>query len=128
MPPRKSTEYDFQPRTLEPPPMPPEVFIHYLEHGEGDLNPNRNEWLGHLPKRVNKHDSACDGYGIHVIEGPNRWNIFLMTMIVLICTVVVGVVYSVKGGDVQGGTGIAALVMACYTSFFTAWIFWRSGG
>jgi hypothetical protein len=108
--------------------MPPEVFIHYLQHGEGDLNPFRNDWLGHLPKRLTKHDSACDGYGMHVIEGPNKLGIFLSTMIMLVCTIIVGVVYSVKQADVQGGTGIAALVIASYTSFLTAWIFWRSGG
>jgi hypothetical protein len=39
MPPKTCKDYDYQPRALEPPPMPPEVFIHYLQHGEGDLNP-----------------------------------------------------------------------------------------
>jgi len=48
-------------------------------------------------------------------------------MVILICTIVVAVAYSVMKSDVQGGTGIAALVIASYTSFLTAWIFWRSG-
>jgi hypothetical protein len=106
--------------------MPPEVFIHYLQHDEGDLNPCRNEWLNHLPKRLKKHDSACVGYGMHIIEGPNKFAIFVITMLFLALTIVVGITYSIKQRDVQGGTGIAALVIASYTSFLTAWIFWRS--
>lgn len=128
MPPEQSKDYDFQPRTLEPPPMPPEVFIHYLEHREGDLNPLRNDWLGHLSKRLSKHDSACDGYGMHVIEGPNRFGIFIVMMILVGCTIVICVVYSVTKTDVQGGTGIAALVIASYTSLLTTWISWQNGG
>lgn len=107
--------------------MPPEVFIHYLQHGEGDLNPLRNDWLGHLPKRLTKHDAASDGYGMHVIEGPNKPGIFFVTMLVVICTIVVSTVYSTKTRDVQGGTGIGAFIIACYSAFLTAWIFWRSG-
>ena len=78
-------------------------------------------------KRLSKHDSQCVGYSTHIIEGPNKLGIFLITMVILICTIVVAVAYSVMKSDVQGGTGIAALVIASYTSFLTAWIFWRSG-
>jgi hypothetical protein len=65
---------------------------------------------------------------MHVIEGPNRLGIFIVTMLIVVCTIIVGVVYSATKTDVQGGTGIAALVIASYTSLLTAWIFWRSGG
>jgi hypothetical protein len=65
---------------------------------------------------------------MHVIEGPNRLGIFIVTMLIVVCTIIVGVVYSATKTDVQGGTGIAALVIASYTFLLTAWIFWRSGG
>jgi hypothetical protein len=65
---------------------------------------------------------------MHVIEGPNRLGIFIVTMLIVVCTIIVGVVYSATKTDVQGGTGIAALVISSYTSLLTAWIFWRSGG
>lgn len=125
MPPSGSTDYEFQPRTLEPPPMPPEVFIHYLEHDKEDLRESRKDWLPHLPKRVDNHGVDCDGYGMHVIEGPYRFGIFVITMLAVLCTVIISVVYSTKAKDVQGGTGIGALSIACYTAFLTAWIFWR---
>jgi hypothetical protein len=125
MPPKDSVDYEFEPKGLPPPPMPPEVFIHYLEHGEGDLNANRNDWLPHLPKRLRKHDAACYGYGMHVIEGPHKLGIFIVTMLVLVLTVLASVLWSVLRHDVQGGTGIGALLIACYTAFLTAWIYWR---
>ena len=107
--------------------MPAEVFIHYLGHGPGDLNLNRNDWLRPLPKRLRKHESGCVAYGMHIIEGPHSVGIFILTMVVLLCVVAVSVGWSVIKQDVQGGTGIGALVIACYTAFMTAWIFWRSG-
>jgi hypothetical protein len=100
--------------------MPSEVFIHYLQHGEGDLHPSRNDWLPHLPKRVNKDDAACDAYGMHIIEGPHKLGIFVMMVFVVICTIIVSAVYSSRTLDVQGGTGIGALVIACFTAVLTA--------
>jgi hypothetical protein len=126
IPPQKSPDYEFQPKTLEPPPMPPQVYLHYLKHGNGDLNPLRNEWIEQLPKRLRKHDPTCYAYGMHIIEGPHRAGIFVITMIILVIDVVVSVGWSVWKHDVQGGTGIGALVVACWGTFLTAWIFWRS--
>jgi len=107
--------------------MPPGIFIHYLEHGDDVLNRNRNEWFDTLPMRKHRHTSARLGYGVHVIEGPHRWGVFKITMAVVICDVVLSILYSVLYDDVQGGTGIGALVIACYTAFLGGWIFWRSG-
>jgi hypothetical protein len=65
---------------------------------------------------------------MHIIEGPNKPAIFVITMTIIICTIIIAVVWSILRDDVQGGTGIAALVIASYTSFLTAWIFWSSSG
>jgi hypothetical protein len=108
--------------------MPPEVFIYYLQHGDIYLQSSRDEQLHHLPKLLAKHDSTDVDYGMHIIEGPNKLAISIITMIIFICPIVVTVVWSVQKNDVQGGTGIAAPVVASYTSFLTAWIFWRSSG
>ena len=127
IPPQDSVDYDFEPRGLPPPPMPPELFIHYLEHDEGDLSLHRNRWISRLPKRRTKHVEDCHAYGVHVIEGPNTFGIFITTIVILTCTIVVSVAWSTANQDVQGGTGIGALVVTCYTAFLTAWIFWRNG-
>lgn len=107
--------------------MPPEIFIHYLEHGEGDLNPLRNDWLPRLPKRKGKRvidcNEACTGWGIHVIEGPNREVIFWILMITIMASVVAGVLWSTLRHDVQAGTGIGALVVALPSAILTAFLF-----
>jgi hypothetical protein len=119
--PNESPDYDF----TVPPPMPAEVFIHYLHHGEGDLSRTRNDFIGRLPKRRSKHD-AGQGYGVHIIEGPYYLGIFILSMFIMFCTVVTSIAWSAKNNDVQGGTGIGALIVACYTLFLTVWIFWRT--
>jgi hypothetical protein len=107
--------------------MPPEVFIHYLEHGEGDLNPNRNDWIDPLPKRVEKHTSGCFGYGIHIIEKPNWLVVGILTMAVLVCDIAVTIAWSVRFGDVQGGTGIGTFIIACYTALLGIWVYSLGG-
>ncbi|KAJ5320655.1 hypothetical protein N7508_000938 [Penicillium antarcticum] len=111
--------------------MPPEIFIHYLEHGEGDLNPVRNDWLPRLPKRKEKRvidcDEACFGWGMHVIEGPNREVIFSMMMITILASVLTGVLWSTLRDDLQGGTGMGALIVALPPAILTAFLF-RLGG
>ncbi|KAE8443593.1 hypothetical protein EG329_001526 [Mollisiaceae sp. DMI_Dod_QoI] len=42
VPPNDNLQYDFCPRPMAPlPPVPPEIFIHYLEHNDSDLDPQR---------------------------------------------------------------------------------------
>jgi hypothetical protein len=112
--------------------MPPEVFVHYLlDHGEGDLNPVRNDWLPRLPKRKETRvidcGEACFGWGIHVIEGPNR-NVISWIMVVTISAgALTGVLWSALKNDVQGGTGMGALIVALPPAFLTAILF-RIGG
>lgn len=107
--------------------MPPEIFIHYLEHDEGDLNPVRNDWLPRLPKRKEKRvidcDEACFGWGMHVIEGPNRVVIFWIMMTTIFASVLTGVLWSALRNDVQGGTWMGALVVALPSAILTAFLF-----
>lgn len=126
MPPKDSNDY-----ACDPPLMPPEVFIHYLEHGEGDLNPCHNEWLGPLPKRL--HDrvidstSPCFGYGIHIIEGPNREGIFWITICITTVVLLASVVWAILMKDVQGGFGLGAMMIASYMALLSSFLY-RLGG
>lgn len=110
-----------------PPPMPPEVFIHYLEHGEGELNPGRNTWLPRLPKRRDTRiidgDVTCYGWGIHIIEGPNREVIFWIIMVTIVASVVAAVAWTALRGDIQGGAGLGALMMALPPAIMAAFLF-----
>ncbi|SCV33685.1 uncharacterized protein FFB14_04639 [Fusarium fujikuroi] len=85
VPPKTQLEYDYDPKPLDfLPPMPAQVFLHYLEHGEEGWNKLRYLWLPKLPvrreKRVIEGHEASYGWGIHIIEGPNRWAIFAMLL------------------------------------------------
>ncbi|KAH7013407.1 hypothetical protein EDB80DRAFT_371298 [Ilyonectria destructans] len=120
--------YQYLPRPLKPlPPMPPEIFIHYLEHGEGDLSPARHDWLPRLPKRLDKRvidcDETCLGWGLHIIEGPNRESIFILAMITMFASVLATVLWSKLQGDIQGGTGLGALIVAFPPAILAAFLF-----
>ncbi len=61
--------------------MPPDVFLHYLDHEhDPDLSSTRSIWLPRLPKRLHNGvvhvGEAAYGWGIYVIEGPNREVVF----------------------------------------------------
>ncbi|CAF3617579.1 unnamed protein product [Fusarium graminearum] len=88
VPPKTRLEYDYDPKPLDfLPPMPAQVFLHYLEHGEDGWNKLRYLWLPKIPvrrkKRIIEGDEASYGWGIHIIEGLNRWAIFIIFLITL---------------------------------------------
>ncbi|PTB65094.1 p53-like transcription factor [Trichoderma citrinoviride] len=122
MPPKSSIDYDFV-----PPPMTPEVFIHYLEHGDDDLSPNRHTWLPRLPQRLNGKvlhcGEAAEGWGIHVVEGPNRLAVFWIVMATVFASVLASVLWASLMGDIQGGTGLGALIMALPGVIMAAFLF-----
>jgi len=95
------------------------------------MNLNRNDWLDPLPKRLKKRvmdsEPACYGYGMHVIEGPNREGIFWITIITMLVVILTSVLWSTFRNDVQGGTGLGALILAFHTAILTTFLF-RLGG
>ncbi|KAL6693019.1 hypothetical protein J3F84DRAFT_82591 [Trichoderma pleuroticola] len=122
MPPNTCIDYEFM-----PPPMPPEVFVHYLEHGDGDLSPNRYTWLPRLPKRRNHKVVDCgeatEGWGIHVIEGPNRTAVFWIVMVTISISILASVLWTTLKGDIQGGMGLGALIVALPPAIMAAFLF-----
>ncbi|KAK0648533.1 hypothetical protein B0T16DRAFT_116542 [Cercophora newfieldiana] len=132
IPPDGISDYEYLPRPLKPlPPMPAHVFLHYLDHGEGDLCLSRCVWLPRLPKRLHSSvaqaGEAAEGWGIHIIEGPNREVIFWIVMVAVLASLLTTVLWSTLRGDVQGGAGIGALMMAMPPVMMAAFLF-RLGG
>ncbi|KAL7802087.1 p53-like transcription factor [Trichoderma aethiopicum] len=121
MPPKTAIDYDFVPE-----PMPPEVFIHYLEHGDGDLSPNRCTWLPRLPQRLNGKvlhcGEAAEGWGIHVVEGPRGAAVFWIVMAVILAGVLAVVLWASLMGDIQGATGLGALIVALPSAVMAAFL------
>ncbi|KAI8650147.1 hypothetical protein NCS56_01466600 [Fusarium sp. Ph1] len=128
IPPHTMSDYEYVPKPLEPlPPMPPEIFLHYLDHGEGELNAARHDWLPRLPLRLGKRvidgDEACYGYGVHIIEGPNRMTIFWMFMTTMAASILACVLWSNVKEDIQGGTSLGALIVALPAAVLAAFLF-----
>lgn len=132
IPPHTMSDYEYVPKPLQPlPPMPPEIFIHYLEHGEGELNATRHDWLPRLPVRLDNRvidgDEACYGYGVHIIEGPNRIAIFWIFMTAMAASILACVLWSASNKDIQGGTSLGSLIVALPAAVLAAFLF-RSEG
>ncbi|KAH6999455.1 hypothetical protein EDB80DRAFT_724692, partial [Ilyonectria destructans] len=111
--------------------MPPEILIHCLEHGEGELNATRHDWLPRLSvqldNRVIDGDEACHGYGIHIIEGPNRVAIFWIFMTTMAASILACVLWPALNKDVQGCTSLGVLVVALPAAVPVAFLFWFEG-
>ncbi|KAF5616463.1 uncharacterized protein FTJAE_12956 [Fusarium tjaetaba] len=127
IPPHDSREYEYAPKPLRnPPPMPPEVFIHFLNHNEDDHQPGKRIWLPRLPKRLSKRvidcDEGCEGWGIHVIEGPNRGMIFLVMILTIFGSVLATILWSAIRGDIPGGSTLGAFIVALPAAILTAFL------
>lgn len=128
MPPKEEFGYDFSPRPLLPlPPVPPEIFIHYLKHDKKDFGSARCVWTPRLPKRKDIRIIDCAiptyGWGIYIREGPNRVVIFWMIMITVICSVLLFILWASIKGDVQGGSGLGTLVLTLPSVIMAAFMF-----
>ena len=109
------------------PPVPPEIFIHYLEHDEGDISPNTNVWIARLPKRFDTRVTDCAiptyAWGIYIHEGPNRVVVFWIVVATVCIGVVLVVAWAAARGDVQGASNLGTLVFALPSVVMAALLF-----
>lgn len=112
--------YQYSPLDLPLPPITSNSFLHYLEHPECESLVKTSRWLSCLPKRLEEQllsrrrcsepDILVTGWGIHIEEGLNEEALSCIALIVLVCSGLVGLTYSVKMGDVSGGFTVAAYI------------------
>lgn len=104
-------------------------------HSEASLSQGK-KWLNRLPKRLiagleeTRRKSATDidveGWGIHIIEGPNLAAMTLVTSCFMVLCGVASTVYAVRMGDVSGGFAVGAFVVAAWASWMTTLFFqWK---
>ncbi|KAL4879314.1 hypothetical protein BJY04DRAFT_220170 [Aspergillus karnatakaensis] len=113
IPPIGHAEYEYDPKP--PIPMPPDTFIHYLQHKEGDLHSARNDWFPRLPKRligrvIDKEETTC-GWGLHIIEGENRAVIICIYWTIGFLAALFGILWTTIRDDMQGGMATAAFMV-----------------
>lgn len=105
--------YGYHPCPLQPPPIPANIFLHHL----ANPGPHRRlRWGGRIPQKLDSsiHQTLQDpdklviGWGVHIIEGLNRFNILICALVGLLVSGIVSVAWAVARDDVQGGFGIGA--------------------
>jgi hypothetical protein len=129
IPPSDVPDYKYSPVPLHPlPPMPEEVFLHYLEYGDIDHIHKDKYWLARLPTRlksriIEAREVPVWGWGIHIVEGPNRPVIFWITMVTIFASMLAFVLWTSLREDIQGGAGLGSLILALPPVIMAAFLF-----
>ena len=117
LPPREEVEsnrYQYSACPNSALPMPPHIFLHYLNSNR----PHRKAiWLTRLPIKLNESitnnsDELPVGWGIHIIEGTNSRAIFYYALTITTLSFIVSLLWAILMNDVQGGFGIGAWMVA----------------
>ena len=106
------------------PPIPSNIFLHYLSHTDDH---RRLLWYNRIPKKLYNSilqtddadgDSLVVGWGVHIIEGLHRFNLFATMLAVLALSAFVSVMWATVGmrGDVQGAFGIGSFLVGIQTA------------
>jgi len=107
--------YSYFPCPLSPRiPVPPNIFLHHLQSPKPHP---RLTWYNRLPKKIDKsiheiNHSLVIGWGVHIIEGPDKFAIYVTVFFLIILGGVFGIFWSIRKRDVQGGFGMGAWVMS----------------
>ena len=128
IPPKQEVEsrrYAYSPCPLEnDPPMPSDVFIHYLTCESPDPS---SAWLVRLPKRLNdsvvpRPGSINQGWGIHVVEGPNWFLVGMINLLLIITSGVTAGLWKLYTNDFQGAIGFAGWIMGVVNAIMLVYI------
>jgi len=108
-----SEGYGYHPCPMKPPPIPAHIFLHYLSHEKGAHQ--RLIWGRRIPQKLHKSiletyrtDGLILGWGVHIIEGLDRFRALIATLAILFVSGVIGISWALARADVQGGVGIGA--------------------
>ena len=117
----------FCPYPLGPPPMTSQEFLHYFNyHAQGHPE---SIYLERLPKKLGvpltgaQLQSTAHGWGIHIIEGPNRVLLTWCCVGILIISFVISLVYAVVMKTQEQGFGIGQWMVATLSAMLMALYF-----
>ena len=110
-------DYDYELPDVDPP-IGPNMAMHLFE------NPEHAPALPILFKRVpvKRHQrlepcptkGTASGWGVHFVESVNGFAVFSCALVGFILCLVTSIVWTVVRGDVQGGFGIGAFILAFF--------------
>ncbi|KAF2115948.1 hypothetical protein BDV96DRAFT_574857 [Lophiotrema nucula] len=125
----KQYEYNLQPPV--PPPIDSRTFLHYFwKHGKHSHSTSAR-YVDRLPKKLGDSllrslgsDELREGWGIHILEGPNKPVICWILLVVLVGSFGIALGYDLimKNGDSGFGIGqwmVAALTVALSALYFS---------
>lgn len=126
---RKLYEYDLRPPI--PPPMDSRTFLHYFYEHKAHSQLRSAKFVHRLPKKLGESltrsiapEEFREGWGVHIMEGPNKVAICWALMIVLLVSFGVSLGYDLitKTGDSGFAIGqwiVAALTVALSALYFS---------
>ncbi|KAH7311086.1 hypothetical protein BKA65DRAFT_163607 [Rhexocercosporidium sp. MPI-PUGE-AT-0058] len=106
------------------PPMPQDIFLHYLSCDFFGAVP---AWLPRLPKKLDTSilrftGAINEGWGIHINEGPNWMAISFLNIFMMVMSGVVAFLWKHFNGVFQGAFGFAAWIVMVVDSILIAYI------
>jgi hypothetical protein len=119
----KGGNYHYYECLLDPlPPIDHRTFMHYFWHHERHKNSMSDIFLSRLPKKMNtsmrgqeRHDQINLGWGVHIIEGPNKKAISLGLFVTVLLSFIVSLSYSIATHTTESGFGIGQWIVATLT-------------
>jgi hypothetical protein len=109
------------------------TFLHYRNCTKCS---STRKWLPRVPKKlwpavldVYRNAGPTDdviGWGVHIIEGPNRKAITWLCILLLVISITVSVLYARLKGDTAAGFGVGAVVLSSGALLMPAFYFqWK---
>lgn len=108
-----------------PPPMGRREFLHYFHFCEVSAHPH-STYLERLPKKLEtsmyqlQPEGLTFGWGIHIIEGPNKAILSWACCLILLSSFVVSVTYAVVMKTQEQGFGIGQWMVAVLSAALSA--------
>ncbi|KAF2626859.1 hypothetical protein BU25DRAFT_73993 [Macroventuria anomochaeta] len=124
----KQYEYNLQPPV--PPPMDSRTFLHYFYKHNAHSQSTSAKYVSRLPKKLGDSltrslgvDELLEGWGIHIIEGPNKVAICWALMVVLVASFGVSIGYDLITQSGDSGFAIGQWMVAALTVGLSALYF-----
>ena len=124
----KRYEYNLQPPV--PPPIDSRTFLHYFYKHGAHAQSTSAKYVNRLPKKLGDSltrslgaDDLLEGWGIHIIEGPNKVAICWALFLVLVASLAVSIVYDFLTRSGESGFAIGQWMVAALTVGLSALYF-----
>jgi hypothetical protein len=111
-------------------PMDRRTFFHFFWHYKIHLDSDSNVWLNRMPKKLNNSllrelqpNKLNAGWGVHIIEGPNKPVVSLIFAVILITSFLVSMLWAVLKDTQESGFGIGQWIVATLSACSSALYF-----